>query len=152
MSMMRRRIAERLKQSQDTAASLTTFNEVDMSQIMEIRKKFNPELTSNGAGKLGFLSAFCRAVCLAMKAVPAVNASIEGPGYGDTLVFRDYVDISIAVASDKGLITPVMRNAEGLDWLQTEQAIADLADKVALHINITPLAKSNGRGDIGTQE
>ena len=133
MSMMRRRIAERLKQSQDTAASLTTFNEVDMSQIMDIRKKFNSELSANGAGKLGFLSAFCRAVCLAMKAVPAVNASIEGPGYGDTLVFRDYVDISIAVASDKGLITPVMRNAEGLDWLQTEQAIADLADKVVTH-------------------
>lgn len=129
MSTMRRRIAERLKQSQDTAASLTTFNEVDMSQIMDIRTKFNPELIANGAGKLGFLSAFCRAVCLAMKAVPAVNASIEGPGYGDTLVYRDYVDISIAVASDKGLITPVMRNAEGLDWLQTEQAIADLADK-----------------------
>lgn len=129
MSMMRRRIAERLKQSQDTAASLTTFNEVDMSQIMELRKKYNPELESNGVGKLGFLSAFCRAVCLAMKAVPAVNASIEGPNGGDTLVFRDYVDISVAVASEKGLVTPVMRNAESLDWLQTEQAINELAAK-----------------------
>lgn len=130
MTSIRRRTAERLKQSQDTAASLTTFNEVDMSQIMEMRSKFNPELTLNGAGKLGFLSAFCRAVCLAMKAVPAVNASIEGPNYGDTLVFRDYVDISIAVASERGLITPVMRNAESLDWLQTEHQIGVLAEKV----------------------
>lgn len=131
MSRLRLRIAERLKLSQDTAASLTTFNEVDMSQIMEMRKKFNPELTSNGAGKIGFLSAFCRAVCLAMKTVPVVNASIEGPGGGDTMVFRDYVDISVAVASDKGLITPVIRNAECLDWLQTEKAIEELAIKVS---------------------
>jgi len=108
---------------------LTTFNEVDMSQIMEMRKKFNAELATNGAGKLGFLSAFCRAVCLAMRIVPVVNASIEGPGSGDTMVFRDYVDISVAVASDKGLITPVIRNAEALDWLQTEKAIEELAVK-----------------------
>lgn len=130
MSNMRRRIAERLKQSQDTAASLTTFNEVDMSQIIQMRDKFNPELKANGAGKLGFLSAFCRAVCLAMKAVPAVNAGIEGPDGGDTIVYRDYVDISVAVASEKGLVTPVMRNAETLDWMETEQAISDLAEKV----------------------
>lgn len=131
MSRLRLRIAERLKLSQDTAASLTTFNEVDMSQIMEMRKKFNVELAANGAGKLGFLSAFCRAVCLAMRIVPVVNASIEGPDGGDTMVFRDYVDISVAVASDKGLITPVIRNAESLDWLQTEKAIEELAVKVS---------------------
>lgn len=125
---MRKRIAERLKQSQDTAASLTTFNEVDMSQIIELRTKYNPELAEHAPGsKLGFLSAFCRAVVLAMKVVPAVNASIEGE---DMMVFRDYVDISIAVASPKGLITPVMRNAEALDWLETEKAIGELADKV----------------------
>ncbi|KAF8461128.1 putative Dihydrolipoyllysine-residue succinyltransferase [Kalaharituber pfeilii] len=128
MSRIRLRISERLKQSQDTAASLTTFNEVDMSQLAEMRAKFNPELSKSGH-KLSYLSAFCRAVCLAMKHVPAVNSSIEGPGLGDTLVFRDYVDISIAVASEKGLITPVLRNAESMDLLETEKAIADLAER-----------------------
>ncbi|KAF9731434.1 2-oxoglutarate dehydrogenase complex E2 component [Paraphaeosphaeria minitans] len=129
MNRMRLRIAERLKQSQNTAASLTTFNEVDMSSIMEFRKLYKDEILKKQGVKLGFMSAFSRACILAMKEVPAVNASIEGPKGGDTIVYRDYVDISVAVATEKGLVTPVVRNAESLDMVGIEQAIADLGKK-----------------------
>ena len=129
MNRMRLRIAERLKQSQNTAASLTTFNEVDMSSIMEFRKLYKDDVLKKTGVKLGFMSAFARACVLAMKDIPAVNASIEGPGGGDTIVYRDYVDISVAVATPKGLVTPVVRNAESMDMIQIEQAIADLGKK-----------------------
>ena len=129
MNRMRLRIAERLKQSQNTAASLTTFNEVDMSSIMEFRKLYKEDVLKKTGVKLGFMSAFARASVLAMKDIPAVNASIEGPGGGDTIVYRDYVDISVAVATPKGLVTPVVRNAESMDMIQIEQAIADLGKK-----------------------
>lgn len=130
MNRMRLRIAERLKQSQNTAASLTTFNEVDMSSIMEFRKLYKDEVLKKTGIKLGFMSAFSRACVLAMKDVPAVNASIEGPNGGDTIVYRDYVDISVAVATEKGLVTPVVRNAESMDLLTIEKTIADLGKKV----------------------
>lgn len=129
MNRMRLRIAERLKQSQNTAAALTTFNEVDMSSIMEFRKLYKDEILKNKGVKLGFMSAFSRACILAMRDVPAVNASIEGPNGGDTIVYRDYVDISVAVATEKGLVTPVVRNAESLDMVGIEKAIADLGKK-----------------------
>ncbi|RMZ70570.1 dihydrolipoamide succinyltransferase [Pyrenophora seminiperda CCB06] len=129
MNRMRLRIAERLKQSQNTAASLTTFNEVDMSSIMEFRKLYKDEILKNKGVKLGFMSAFSRACILAARDVPAVNASIEGPDGGDTIVYRDYVDISVAVATEKGLVTPVVRNAESLDMVGIEKAIADLGKK-----------------------
>ncbi|OAK99770.1 dihydrolipoyllysine-residue succinyltransferase [Phaeosphaeriaceae sp. SRC1lsM3a] len=129
MNRMRLRIAERLKQSQNTAASLTTFNEVDMSSIMEFRKLYKDEILKNKGVKLGFMSAFSRACILAARDVPAVNASIEGPNGGDTIVYRDYVDISVAVATEKGLVTPVVRNAESLDMVGIEKAIADLGKK-----------------------
>ncbi|EON65156.1 dihydrolipoyllysine-residue succinyltransferase, E2 component [Coniosporium apollinis CBS 100218] len=129
MNRMRLRIAERLKQSQNTAASLTTFNEVDMSSLMELRKLYKDEILKKTGVKLGFMSAFSRACVLAMKDLPAVNASIEGPGGGDTIVYRDYVDISVAVATEKGLVTPVVRNAESLDMVGIEKAIADLGKK-----------------------
>lgn len=129
MNRMRLRIAERLKQSQNTAASLTTFNEVDMSSIMEFRKLYKEDVLKKTGVKLGFMSAFARASVLAMKDIPAVNASIEGPGGGDTIVYRDYVDISVAVATPKGLVTPVVRNAESMDMIQIEQAIAELGKK-----------------------
>ena len=102
MNRMRLRIAERLKQSQNTAASLTTFNEVDMTSIMEFRKLYKDEVLKHTGVKLGFMSAFAKASVLAMKDVPTVNASIEGPGGGDTIVYRDFVDISVAVATPKG--------------------------------------------------
>ncbi|KIX01076.1 uncharacterized protein Z518_10142 [Rhinocladiella mackenziei CBS 650.93] len=129
MNRMRLRIAERLKQSQNTAASLTTFNEVDMSNVMEFRKKYKDEVLKNTGVKLGFMSAFAKASVLAMKDIPTVNASIEGPGGGDTIVYRDFVDISVAVATPKGLVTPVVRNAESMDLIGIEKAIADLGKK-----------------------
>jgi 2-oxoglutarate dehydrogenase E2 component (dihydrolipoamide succinyltransferase) len=124
MNRMRLRIAERLKQSQNTAASLTTFNEVDMSSLMEFRKLYKDDVLKKTGVKLGFMSAFSRACVLAMKEIPAVNASIEGPNGGDTIVYRDYVDISVAVA------TPVVRNTETMDLVGIEKAIADLGKKV----------------------
>ncbi|KAK5195335.1 2-oxoglutarate dehydrogenase complex E2 component [Exophiala xenobiotica] len=129
MNRMRLRISERLKQSQNTAASLTTFNEVDMSNIMEFRKRYKDEVLKNTGVKLGFMSAFSKAAVLAMKEIPTVNASIEGPGGGDTIVYRDYVDISVAVATPKGLVTPVVRNAESMEMVDIEKAIAELGKK-----------------------
>ncbi|KAF2129986.1 dihydrolipoyllysine-residue succinyltransferase component of 2-oxoglutarate dehydrogenase-like protein complex [Dothidotthia symphoricarpi CBS 119687] len=129
MNRMRLRISERLKQSQNTAAALTTFNEVDMSSIMEFRKLYKDEILKKTGVKLGFMSAFSRACVLAMRDIPAVNASIEGPNGGDTIVYRDYVDISVAVATEKGLVTPVVRNTENLDLVGIEKAIAELGKK-----------------------
>lgn len=131
MNRMRLRIAERLKQSQNTAASLTTFNEVDMSALMNLRKKYKDEVLKKTGVKFGFMSAFSRAAVLAMKEVPTVNASIEGPGGGDTIVYKDYVDISVAVATEKGLVTPVVRNAESMDMIGIEKSIAELGKKVS---------------------
>jgi len=129
---MRLRIAERLKQSQNTAATLTTMNDVDMSSLMEFRKLYKDDVLKKTGVKLGFMSAFARACCLAMREFPVVNASIEGPGGGDTIVYRDYVDISVAVATEKGLVTPVIRNVESLDMVGVEKAIADMAKKVGV--------------------
>lgn len=132
MNRMRLRIAERLKQSQNTAASLTTFNEVDMSNIMDFRKLYKDDVLKKTGVKLGFMSAFARASVLAMRDIPAVNASIEGPNGGDTIVYRDYVDVSVAVATEKGLVTPVVRNVESMDMIGVEQSIADMGKKVSL--------------------
>ncbi|KAH7369922.1 hypothetical protein BKA65DRAFT_8526 [Rhexocercosporidium sp. MPI-PUGE-AT-0058] len=129
MNRMRLRIAERLKQSQNTAASLTTFNEVDMSSLMEFRKLYKDDVLKKTGVKLGFMSAFSRASVLAMRDIPAVNASIEGPNGGDTIVYRDYVDISVAVATEKGLVTPVVRNTETMDLVGIEKSIAELGKK-----------------------
>lgn len=132
MNRMRLRIAERLKQSQNTAASLTTFNLVDMSALMDMRKQYKDEILKRTGVKLGFMSAFSKASCLAIKELPAVNAAIEGPQGGDTIVYKDYVDISVAVATEKGLVTPVVRNAESLDLVGIESEIAALGKKVRL--------------------
>lgn len=129
MNRMRLRIAERLKQSQNTAASLTTFNEVDMSNIMDFRKLYKDDVLKKTGVKLGFMSAFSRAAVLAMRDIPAINASIEGPNGGDTIVYRDYVDISVAVATEKGLVTPVVRNVESMDMIGIEKSIADMGKK-----------------------
>ena len=126
MNRMRLRIAERLKESQNTAASLTTFNEVDMTNLMEMRKLYKDEVLDKTGVKFGFMGAFSKAAVLAAKDVPAVNARIEN---NDTMVFRDYMDISIAVATPKGLVTPIVRNAESLSMLGVEQEIAKLSKK-----------------------
>ncbi|KIM70430.1 hypothetical protein SCLCIDRAFT_1206559 [Scleroderma citrinum Foug A] len=125
MSRMRLRIAERLKESQNAAASLTTFNEVDMSSLMEMRKKYKDEVLKEHDVKLGFMSAFARACTLVLQELPVVNASIDG----DDIVYHDYVDLSVAVATPKGLVTPVVRNAESMGFLQIEKEIASLGKK-----------------------
>jgi 2-oxoglutarate dehydrogenase E2 component (dihydrolipoamide succinyltransferase) len=101
-----------------------------MSSLVEFRKLYKDDVLKKTSVKLGFMSAFSRACILAMKEIPAVNASIEGPNGGDTIVYRDYVDISVAVATEKGLVTPVVRNAEELGLVEIERAIADLGKKV----------------------
>jgi 2-oxoglutarate dehydrogenase E2 component (dihydrolipoamide succinyltransferase) len=126
MNRMRLRIAERLKESQNAAASLTTFNEIDMSALMEMRKKYKDEILKEHDVKLGYMSAFAKASCLALKEITAANASIEG----QEIVYRDYVDLSVAVATPKGLVTPVVRNADSMTMIEIEREIAALGKKV----------------------
>lgn len=125
MNRMRMRIAERLKESQNTAASLTTFNEVDMSALLEMRKLYKDEIIKKTGTKFGFMGLFSKACTLAAKDIPAVNGAIEG----DQIIYRDYTDISIAVATPKGLVTPVVRNAESLSVIEIEQEIVRLSQK-----------------------
>ncbi|CDO93988.1 unnamed protein product [Kluyveromyces dobzhanskii CBS 2104] len=125
MNRMRMRIAERLKESQNTAASLTTFNEVDMSALLEMRKLYKDEIIKTKNVKFGFMGLFSKACTLAAKDIPAVNGAISG----DQILYRDYTDISIAVATPKGLVTPVVRNAESLSVLEIEQEIVRLGKK-----------------------
>ncbi|SCU90125.1 LADA_0F01970g1_1 [Lachancea dasiensis] len=125
MNRMRLRIAERLKESQNTAASLTTFNECDMSALMDMRKLYKDEIIKKTGTKFGFMGLFAKACTLAAKDVPAVNAAIDG----DQIVYRDYTDISVAVATPKGLVTPVVRNAESLSVLEVEEEISRLGKK-----------------------
>ncbi|EDR10293.1 dihydrolipoyllysine-residue succinyltransferase 1 [Laccaria bicolor S238N-H82] len=125
MNRMRLRIAERLKESQNAAASLTTFNEIDMSSLVEMRKKFKEQVMKDHEVKLGFMSAFAKACTFALQEIPAANASIEG----EQIVYRDYVDLSVAVATPKGLVTPVVRNAEGMSFVEIEKEIAALGKK-----------------------
>ncbi|KAF7318992.1 Dihydrolipoamide succinyltransferase [Mycena chlorophos] len=125
MNRMRLRIAERLKESQNAAASLTTFNEIDMSSLMDLRKRYKDAVLKEHDVKLGYMSAFAKACTLALQEIPAANASIEG----DEIVYRDYVDLSVAVATPKGLVTPVVRNAESLGFLGIEKEIAALGKK-----------------------
>ncbi|KAJ3095215.1 2-oxoglutarate dehydrogenase complex E2 component [Phlyctochytrium planicorne] len=125
MSRMRLRIAERLKESQSVAASLTTFNEVDMSNLIEMRNKYKDLVLEKHGIKLGFMSAFIAASTAALKAIPEVNARIEG----NEIVYSDFVDISVAVATPKGLVTPVIRNCEQLSMLDAEKTLAELGKK-----------------------
>ncbi|KAG6879911.1 hypothetical protein C0992_009575 [Termitomyces sp. T32_za158] len=125
MNRMRLRIAERLKESQNAAASLTTFNEIDMSSLMEMRKKYKDQVLKDHDVKLGFMSAFAKACTLALREIPSANASIEG----DEIVYRDYVDLSVAVATPKGLVTPVVRNTETMSFVDIEKEISFLGKK-----------------------
>ncbi|KAH9478478.1 Dihydrolipoyllysine-residue succinyltransferase component of 2-oxoglutarate dehydrogenase complex, mitochondrial [Psilocybe cubensis] len=125
MNRMRLRIAERLKQSQNAAASLTTFNEIDMSALINMRKKYKDAVQKEHDVKLGFMSFFAKASVLALKEIPAANASIEG----EEIVYRDYVDLSVAVATPKGLVTPVVRNAEAMGLVDIEKEVAALGKK-----------------------
>uniref|UniRef100_A0A8C5E2A5 Dihydrolipoyllysine-residue succinyltransferase component of 2-oxoglutarate dehydrogenase complex, mitochondrial n=1 Tax=Gouania willdenowi TaxID=441366 RepID=A0A8C5E2A5_GOUWI len=127
MNRMRLRIAQRLKEAQNTCAMLTTFNEVDMSNITEMRKLYKDAFLKKHNIKLGFMSAFVKAAAYALSDQPAVNAVID-----DTtkeIVYRDYVDISVAVATPKGLVVPVIRNVEGMNFTDIEKAINLLGEK-----------------------
>ncbi|KAG0280508.1 2-oxoglutarate dehydrogenase complex E2 component [Linnemannia exigua] len=125
MNRMRQTIARRLKQSQENAASLTTFNEVDMTNLMKLRSNYKDAVLKKHNVKLGFMSAFVKASCYALKELPAVNARIEG----DSIVYNDYVDVSVAVATPKGLVTPVIRNAESMSFVEVEKSIAQYGAK-----------------------
>ncbi len=127
ISPIRRRIAERLVEAQHEAALLTTFNEVDMSAVMAVRKKFKDSFSDRHGVKLGFMSFFVRAAVEALRAVPQVNAEFRDPH----IVYRDYCDIGIAVGGGKGLVVPVLRNAEQMNFAEIEQAIGDFARRAA---------------------
>jgi 2-oxoglutarate dehydrogenase E2 component (dihydrolipoamide succinyltransferase) len=125
MSRIRQTIAQRLKEAQNTAALLTTFNDVDMSAVMEARERYKELFAKKHGIKLGFMSFFVKAVALAARDVPAVNASIDG----DEIVYRDYLDVSIAVSAPKGLVVPVVRDADKMSFAEIETTIAELGRK-----------------------
>jgi len=127
ISPIRQRIAERLVAAQHEAALLTTFNEVDMSAVMALRGKFKDVFHERYGVKLGFMSFFVRAAVEALRAVPQVNAEFREPH----IVYRDYYDIGIAVGGGKGLVVPVIRNAETMSFAQIEQRIGDFARRAA---------------------
>lgn len=127
MSRMRQRIAFRLKEAQNTAAMLTTFQECDMGNLMEIRKKHQDAFTAKHGIKLGFMSAFVQAATAALQEVPVVNAYIDDAT--QEIVYREYVDISVAVASPTGLVVPVLRNTETMSFADVEHNIAMYGQK-----------------------
>lgn len=123
--MLRKRVAERLVAVKQETAMLTTFNEVDMSAIMAIRKQYKDTFKETHGVNLGFMSFFTKAVCEALAAFPAVNARIDG----SELVYNDYCDIGIAVSAPKGLMVPVIRNAESLSLAEIESTVLELAGR-----------------------
>jgi 2-oxoglutarate dehydrogenase E2 component (dihydrolipoamide succinyltransferase) len=123
MSMMRRTIAARLLEAQQAAALLTTFNEIDMSEVLLVRREFGDRFRERYGVKLGLMSFFVVAAVASLQQIPEVNASIED----EEIVYHDYCDIGIAIGSGKGLVVPVLRNAEALDFAEIERKIADYA-------------------------
>jgi 2-oxoglutarate dehydrogenase E2 component (dihydrolipoamide succinyltransferase) len=127
MSPIRRRIADRLVEAQQTAALLTTFNEVDMSEVMALRQKHKDAYLERYGVKLGFMSFFVKAAVDALKLIPQVNAEVRDPH----IVYHHYYDIGIAVGGGKGLVVPVLRNAEQMSFGEIELAVADFARRAA---------------------
>jgi 2-oxoglutarate dehydrogenase E2 component (dihydrolipoamide succinyltransferase) len=125
MSNLRKTVSRRLVEAKNTTAMLTTFNEVDMSQIMSLRTKYKDKFKEKHGVNLGFMSFFTKAVCYALQEWPAVNAYIDG----EELIYHDYCDISIAVSAPKGLVVPVIRNAESLSMAEIEKKVVELAGK-----------------------
>jgi 2-oxoglutarate dehydrogenase E2 component (dihydrolipoamide succinyltransferase) len=125
MSRLRQTIATRLKEAQNTAALLTTFNDVDMSAVMDARSRYKDLFEKKHGIRLGFMGFFVKAVALAARDVPSVNASIEG----DEIVYRDYLDVSVAVSAPKGLMVPVVRNAHTMSFAEIENTIADFGKR-----------------------
>ena len=125
MTRLRSRIAERMKEAQNTAAILTSFNEVNLKAVMDLRKKYQEQFIAQHGIKLGLMSFFVKACCDALRKHPVVNASIDG----DEIVYHNYQDIGIAVSTDRGLMVPVIRNAENMGLAEIELAIAHFAQR-----------------------
>ncbi|RZJ55273.1 MAG: 2-oxoglutarate dehydrogenase complex dihydrolipoyllysine-residue succinyltransferase [Acidovorax sp.] len=135
MSRLRARVAERLLQSQSTNAILTTFNEVNMAPVMDLRKKFQDSFTKEHGTKLGFMSFFVKAAVHALKKYPVLNASVDG----NDIVYHGYFDIGIAVGSPRGLVVPILRNADQMSFADIEKKIAEFGKKA-------------GEGKLGIEE
>ena len=125
MTRLRSRIAERMKEAQNTAAILTSFNEVDLKAVMDLRRKYQEQFIEQHGIKLGLMSFFVKACCDALRKHPVVNASMEG----DEIVYHNYQDIGIAVSTERGLMVPIIRNAESMGLADIELAIAHFAEK-----------------------
>jgi 2-oxoglutarate dehydrogenase E2 component (dihydrolipoamide succinyltransferase) len=124
---MRQAISRRLKDAQNTTAMLTTFQEVDMTEIMNLRKEYKDMFEQTHGAKLGFMSAFLKASAFALKQIPAINAVIDDAS--NEVVYRDYIDVSVAVASPRGLVVPVVRDVQNMSIFKIEAGIAELARK-----------------------
>jgi len=125
MTRLRQTVAKRLKEAQNTAAMLTTFNDVDMTEVMAARTKYKDLFEKKHGVRLGFMGFFTKAVCMALKDIPSVNASIEG----DEIVYRNYADISVAVSAPNGLVVPVIRDAQELSVANIERTIGDFGKR-----------------------
>ena len=125
LSRLRKRIAERLKEAQNTAAILTTFNEVDMTAVLDARSRYKEQFEKKHGVRLGFMSFFAKACIIALSEIPAVNAMIDG----DEIVYRQYVDMGIAVGTDQGLVVPVIRDAQDRSFSDIEKSVGELGKK-----------------------
>jgi 2-oxoglutarate dehydrogenase E2 component (dihydrolipoamide succinyltransferase) len=125
MTRLRQTIARRLKEAQNTAAMLTTFNEVDMTAVMALRNQYKDVFEKRHGVKLGFMSFFVKAVIAALKSVPDVNAEIDG----DSIVYKNHYDIGVAVGTDKGLVVPVVRDADAMNLAEIEKSIGSLGKR-----------------------
>ena len=125
MSKLRKVISSRLKQAQNTAAMLSTFNEVDMTRLMEVRSQYKEKFEKQHGARLGFMSFFVKAAVQALNELPAVNAEI----YGDDIIYKDYKDIGIAVGTPQGLVVPILRNAENMTVADIESTITDFGSR-----------------------
>ncbi|WP_370306982.1 2-oxoglutarate dehydrogenase complex dihydrolipoyllysine-residue succinyltransferase [Sphingobium abikonense] len=125
MTRLRQTVAKRLKEAQNNAALLTTFNDVDMTNVIEARAKYKDLFEKKHGVRLGFMGFFTKAVCMALKDIPGVNAQIEG----DEIVYNDFADISVAVSAPTGLVVPVIRNAESMSVAKIEKTIGDFGKK-----------------------
>lgn len=125
MTKLRKRIAERLLQSKNENAMLTTFNEVNMAAVIELRKKYGEKFEKEHGVRLGFMSFFVKAACAALKKFPILNASVDG----DDIIYHGYIDIGIAVGSPRGLVVPILRDADQLSMAEIEQKIAEFGAK-----------------------
>ncbi len=122
MTRLRRRVAERLKEAQNTAAMLTTFNEVDMTEVLALRERYRESFEKQHGVRLGFMSIFAKACMIALREIPAANAEIDG----EDIIYKNHYDIGIAVGTEQGLVVPVVRDADQLSFAEIEKRVADL--------------------------